>query len=117
MTTSTINVSPADAFADTLHPLRPALRSPLGDRVPAHVARQAVRQAQAVIGLLDPAFLPPTARPLISVRGQPPPRVVLGFGLGCDSSTILARWLTDPSSRNFELHELAVITAVISSSS
>jgi hypothetical protein len=41
---------------------------------------------------------------------------VLGFGLGCDSSAILARWLTDPSSRDFELHELAVIIAVISSS-
>jgi hypothetical protein len=26
---------------------------------------------------------------------------------------ILTRWLTDPSSRDFELHKLAVITAVI----
>jgi hypothetical protein len=34
----------------------------------------------------------------------------------CDSSAILARWLTNPTSRDFELHELAVIIAVISSS-
>jgi hypothetical protein len=32
------------------------------------------------------------------------------------TTAILARWLTDPSSRDFELHELAVITAIISSS-
>lgn len=54
----------------------------------------------------------PPSRPLASVRVGPPPRIVLGFGLGCDSSAILARWLTDPSSRDFELHELAVITAM-----
>ncbi|GAA2783015.1 hypothetical protein [Saccharopolyspora taberi] len=88
-----------------------ALHDPLGDRVAERVATQAVRQAQAALGLLRPSS-PSTSRPLISVRGEPPPRVVLGFGLGCDSSAVLARWLTDPSSRDFELHELAVITGM-----
>lgn len=83
------------------------LSSPLGDRVAKQVAWQAVRQAQTMLGLLRP---PPPAIPLASVRGEPPPKVVLGFGLGCDSSAILARWLTDPTSRDFELHQLAVIT-------
>lgn len=90
-----------------------ALLSPLGDRVTQQVAQQAVHQAQTMLGLLRP---PPPAIPLASVRGAPPPKVVLGFGLGCDSSAILAHWLTDPSSRDFELHELAVVTGIISSS-
>lgn len=86
-----------------------ALLSPLGGRVTQQVARDAVRQAQTMLGLLRP---PPPARPLAAVHGAPPPKVVLGFGLGCDSSAILARWLTDPSSRDFELNELAVITGM-----
>ena len=102
--------------ASTISPSTPSallpLHDPLGDRVPEPVARQAVHQAQAALGLLSPTSPSPTARPLASVRGEPPPRVVLGFGLGCDSSAILARWLTDPSSRDFELHELAVVTGM-----
>ncbi|WP_157528644.1 hypothetical protein [Nocardia sp. NRRL S-836] len=85
------------------------LQQPLGDRVPEDLARKAVHQAQTALGLVRP---PPAARPLISVRGEPPPRVVLGFGLGCDSSAILARWLSEPLSRDFALNELAVVTAM-----
>lgn len=50
--------------------------------------------------------------PLGSVAGPAPPRVVLGYGLGRDSTAILVRWLTDPSSRDFDLEELAVITGM-----
>ena len=42
------------------------------------------------------------------VSGQP---VVLSLGMGADSSAILLRWLTDPSSRNFDLSDLVVVTA------
>ncbi|GAB3162030.1 hypothetical protein GCM10027258_80220 [Amycolatopsis stemonae] len=111
MSTSTISPSPPAQSTGPPDPLRP-LRDPLGDRVPEPAARQAVHQAQAALGLLRPPTPMPTAKPLASVRGEPPPRVVLGFGLGCDSSAILARWLNDPTSRDFELHELAVITGM-----
>lgn len=38
--------------------------------------------------------------------------VVLSYGLGTDSTAILMRWLTDPSSRDFELSDLLVVTAM-----
>jgi hypothetical protein len=41
-----------------------------------------------------------------------PPRVVLSYGLGADSTAILLRWLTEPGSRDFELADLLVITAM-----
>lgn len=93
----------------TVTVLRRPLQDPLGDRVAERVAQQTVCEAQTALGLLRQ---PPPARPLASVRGEPPPRVILGFGLGADSSAILARWLTDPSSRDFALNELAVITGM-----
>jgi hypothetical protein len=37
---------------------------------------------------------------------------VLSYGLGVDSTAILLRWLTDPSSRDFELADLIVIAAM-----
>lgn len=37
--------------------------------------------------------------------------VVLSYGMGVDSSTILARWLREPSSRDFDLKDLVVLTA------
>ena len=46
------------------------------------------------------------------LRPEPPPRVVLSYGLGTDSTAILLRWLTDESSRDFQLNELAVVTAM-----
>lgn len=39
-------------------------------------------------------------------------RVILNYGLGVDSSVIAHRWLTDPTSRNFELSDLTVLTAM-----
>lgn len=39
--------------------------------------------------------------------------VVLSYGLGADSTAILLRWLEDPSSRDFEIEDLIVITAMV----
>jgi hypothetical protein len=41
------------------------------------------------------------------------PRVVLNWGLGVDSTVILHRYLTDPSSRDFDLKDLTVLTAQV----
>lgn len=40
------------------------------------------------------------------------PRHVLSYGLGLDSTAILLRWLADPSSRDFDLAGLVVVTAM-----
>jgi len=37
---------------------------------------------------------------------------VLSFGLGLDSTSLLIRWLTDPSSRDFALEDLVLVTAM-----
>lgn len=37
--------------------------------------------------------------------------IVMSYGMGVDSTAILLRWLTDPSSRDFALRDLIVITA------
>jgi len=39
--------------------------------------------------------------------------VVLSLGMGVDSAAILTRWLLDPSSRDFDLDQLIVITAQV----
>jgi len=39
--------------------------------------------------------------------------VVLSYGMGVDSTAILLRWLADPSSRDFDLSDLVVITAMV----
>ena len=39
------------------------------------------------------------------------PMVVMSYGMGVDSTAILLRWLTDPSSRDFDLEDLVVLTA------
>lgn len=44
---------------------------------------------------------------------QSPPKVVLSFGLGADSTALLLRWINDPTSRDFQLSELAVVTAMV----
>ncbi|GAA2417777.1 hypothetical protein A7G45_31395 [Mycolicibacterium llatzerense] len=36
----------------------------------------------------------------------------MSFGLGLDSASVLVRWLTEPASRDFDLSELAVVTAM-----
>lgn len=40
------------------------------------------------------------------------PAVVLSYGLGVDSTAILLRWLLEPASRDFDLADLAVVTAM-----
>ena len=40
-------------------------------------------------------------------------RVVQSNGMGVESTAILLRWLHDPSSRDFELSELTVLTAMV----
>jgi hypothetical protein len=37
--------------------------------------------------------------------------VVLSYGMGVDSTAILLRWLSDPSSRDFDLADLIVVTS------
>lgn len=44
--------------------------------------------------------------------GGRPPSVVASFGLGLDSSAMLVRWLTNPDSRDFEVEDLVVVTAM-----
>lgn len=43
---------------------------------------------------------------------QPAPTVVLSYGLGVDSTAILLRWIEDPTSRDFDLSQLVVVTAM-----
>lgn len=38
--------------------------------------------------------------------------VVLSYGLGADSTALLLRWLTEPASRDFDLDQLLVVTAM-----
>lgn len=39
-------------------------------------------------------------------------KVVLSYGLGVDSTALLFRWLTEPDSRDFDLNDLLVVTAM-----
>ena len=43
---------------------------------------------------------------------QPAPTVIFNLGMGVDSAAILLRYLTDPTSRDFDLNEMVVITAM-----
>src|SRR5689334_2406022 len=38
-------------------------------------------------------------------------RIYLSWGMGVESNAILVKWLTDPTSRDFSLEQLTVITA------
>lgn len=40
-------------------------------------------------------------------------KVILSYGMGVDSSAILARWLREPESRDFELDDLIVLTSQV----
>lgn len=42
---------------------------------------------------------------------EPAPKICMSYGLGTDSSAVLLRWLTDPTSRDFDLADLAVVVA------
>lgn len=67
------------------------------------------------MGLLT-TLLPRIGTPADRLAGldetAPAPTVVASFGLGLDSSCMLARWLTEPTSRDFDLSALAVVTAM-----
>ncbi len=39
-----------------------------------------------------------------------PGRVVLSYGMGCESTAILLRWLEDPTSRDFDLSDAIILT-------
>jgi hypothetical protein len=41
-----------------------------------------------------------------------PPSVVMSFGLGLDSTALVMRWIVEPASRDFELRDLALVTAM-----
>lgn len=41
--------------------------------------------------------------------------VVLSWGLGVDSTAVLVRWITDPTSRDFELEDLVVVLSELGS--
>lgn len=45
-------------------------------------------------------------------QGGPSPRVCLSYGMGLDSTALLLRWLEEPGSRDFDLSELVVLTAM-----
>lgn len=63
----------------------------------------------------EPAAVAPTDDPLAGLEpaaGQTPPKVVLSYGLGVDSTAILLRWLHEPTSRDFDLDDLVVVTAM-----
>lgn len=50
----------------------------------------------------------------LGIRSDAPsPRVVLSYGLGLDSTALLLRWIHEPSSRNFDLSELAVCSSMV----
>lgn len=50
------------------------------------------------------------------MTGRPPATVVFCNGAGVDSMALLHLWCHNPKSRDFDLNELLVITAFISSS-
>lgn len=43
---------------------------------------------------------------------EPPPSVVMSFGLGLDSTALLMRWILEPAVRDFPLRELALVSAM-----
>jgi hypothetical protein len=47
----------------------------------------------------------------VTAVGVPKP-LVLGWGLGVESTAILVRWLLEPDTRDFDLSELTVLTAL-----
>jgi hypothetical protein len=71
--------------------------------------RWALDEARRLLGLHRRR--PPSIPLREVIRAGPPPRAVLSYGLGVDSSAVAAKLLTDPSSRDFALDELVVITA------
>ncbi|MCF6391262.1 MULTISPECIES: hypothetical protein [Mycobacteriaceae] len=46
------------------------------------------------------------------VSGEHRPKVVVSYGLGLDSTCLLLRWLTEPETRDFDLADMVVLTAM-----
>lgn len=69
----------------------------------------ALDQARWLLGLHRRR--PPSIPLADVVRAGRPPKVVLSYGLGVDSSAVAARLITEPDVRDFELDDLLVITA------
>jgi len=85
----------------------------------AGLAGTAAPRTPHTLGGVAPApeghHVPPSNnhQPKLTPLAEPrPPRVVLSYGLGVDSTAILLRWILEPTSRNFALDELLVITAM-----
>ena len=63
---------------------------------------RAARRQKSTVQPYFPAFLTQRAA-----------QVILAFGMGIESSSILCRWLLDPTSRGFSLDDLTVVTAMV----
>lgn len=49
---------------------------------------------------------------VVAPDSSEPPSVVLSYGMGLDSTALLLRWLEEPSSRDFDLQELVVVSSM-----
>lgn len=67
---------------------------------------RATSEAASITSFENGAF---TSRELVTPARMD---VVLSYGLGVDSTALLLRWLTDPSSRDFDLSRLLVVTSM-----
>lgn len=50
---------------------------------------------------------------LTGLHGSRPPSVVVSYGLGLDSTCLLLRWLREPSTRDFAVEDMVVVTAMV----
>lgn len=50
---------------------------------------------------------------LSGLHGSRPPSVVVSYGLGLDSTCLLLRWLREPSTRDFAVEDMVVVTAMV----
>lgn len=55
----------------------------------------------------------PTELDLPGVSDVQRPSVVVSYGLGLDSTCLLLRWLQEPTTRDFALEEMVVVTAMV----
>ena len=53
--------------------------------------------------------------PLFAGEQFAAPKMCLSYGMGADSTALLLRWITEPATRDFDLDELIVLTAMTGS--
>lgn len=53
--------------------------------------------------------------PLFAGEQIAAPKMCLSYGMGADSTALLLRWITEPATRDFDLDELIVLTAMTGS--